>query len=134
MPIPLVKEGVRHGIQSNYCSIIIELWLATSIWCDVTTTSFRTARGAEGSLVSISNELDALLMAINFKMMTLGDLFGQDEEDDENGVLKRLKQLAEESLSDGWKDWQVAISNREDDIDPQVLNKVRFALPTVGIA
>ncbi|CAH1106786.1 unnamed protein product [Psylliodes chrysocephalus] len=54
--------GARYGIQLVYCLLlIIELWLATSICCDVTTTSFWSAE-IERSLFSVSNNLDDLLV------------------------------------------------------------------------
>lgn len=62
----------------------------------------------------------------------------QTEEEDR--ILDRLKLLAQESLPVGWKNWKTLNPSMEDlfgaelEVDPQILNKLRFALPTVGIA
>nr|CAI5832558.1 unnamed protein product [Callosobruchus analis] len=53
---------------------------------------------------------------------------------DDDEVLIRLKRLAAEFLPEGWKDWRADISLNEPEVDPQLINKIRFALPTVGIA
>nr|CAH7734071.1 unnamed protein product [Callosobruchus chinensis] len=43
-----------------------------------------------------------------------------------------------DSLPEGWEKWEVALWTKEalfgDDLDPQILNKLRFSLPTVGLA
>ena len=50
-------------------------------------------------------------------------------------VLNRLKALAFDHLPDGWRDWPLtSVDEPTFDIDQQCLNKLRFALPTVGIA
>ena len=53
----------------------------------------------------------------------------------EDEVLNRLKALAFDHLPDGWRDWPLtSVYEPTFDIDQQCLNKLRFALPTVGIA
>ncbi len=53
-------------------------------------------------------------------------------------ILNRLILLAEKHLPVGWRNWKTINLTWEelfgDDLDPQVLNKIRFALPTRGIA
>lgn len=74
-------------------------------------------------------------MALSPHFISLGELYEKDVEGvDDDEVLIRLKRLAAEFLPDGWKDWRVDISVRESEVDPQLINKVRFALPTVGMA
>ncbi|KAI5632777.1 hypothetical protein NE865_14495 [Phthorimaea operculella] len=77
-------------------------------------------------------------MAQQNGFITLADLLdeqGDSEQDDE--VLGRLKLLAQESLPDGWTRWEVCQLTKEevfgDEIEPNTLNKLTFALPTVGI-
>nr|CAI5842038.1 unnamed protein product [Callosobruchus analis] len=59
-------------------------------------------------------------------------------EDGESRILNRIKLLAAQHLPEGWKNWKVAITDKTslfvDGIEPQVINKLRFALPTVGLA
>ncbi|XP_044580459.1 uncharacterized protein LOC123267486 [Cotesia glomerata] len=58
--------------------------------------------------------------------------------EEQDKVLDRLKLAAEEWLPTGWRNWKVVNLSKEeifgDELDPQVLNKLRFALPTVAIA
>nr|CAI5830202.1 unnamed protein product [Callosobruchus analis] len=70
---------------------------------------------------------------------TLSELFGRPTDSSkDNMILERLKALAVQHLPQGWKEWTLAATDRddvlEDPIDSQILNKIRFALPTVGIA
>nr|CAI5863206.1 unnamed protein product [Callosobruchus analis] len=48
------------------------------------------------------------------------------------------KELADRSLPEGWLTWKVHVLTREDILgtqaDPQILNNLRFPLPTVGLA
>lgn len=73
------------------------------------------------------------------ELVTLGDLLeerGATEADDI--ILSRLKVLAQENLPDGWIKWEASRASREeifgDKIDAAVLNKLTFALPTLGLA
>ncbi|CAH2010636.1 unnamed protein product [Acanthoscelides obtectus] len=71
--------------------------------------------------------------------MTLGQLADPSPEDHgDSRILNRIKLLASQHLPDGWKNWKVAITERtslfEDPMDPELINKLRFALPTVGLA
>lgn len=55
-----------------------------------------------------------------------------------HGVV-RSRSLAEEFLPEGWKNWRTLDLSREEvfgdgEVDAQTLNKIRFALPTLGIA
>lgn len=58
--------------------------------------------------------------------------------EDQDKILDRLKLSAEEWLPEGWRSWKVVDLSKEEIfgqvVDPQVLNKLRFALPTVAIA
>ncbi|CAG4952813.1 unnamed protein product [Parnassius apollo] len=69
---------------------------------------------------------------------TIGELYGDTSEHDDNGVLERLKQLVKNNFPEGWREWKVARLSKEDTVganpDPQLLNKLRYALPTIGIA
>nr|CAI5842274.1 unnamed protein product [Callosobruchus analis] len=53
-------------------------------------------------------------------------------------MLTRLKDLATTHLPCGWKEWKTAHFSRKEllrgELDPQVQNKLRYALPTVGLA
>nr|CAH7735227.1 unnamed protein product [Callosobruchus chinensis]CAH7735228.1 unnamed protein product [Callosobruchus chinensis] len=73
-------------------------------------------------------------MALPSSFNTLGDLY--DDKTTENEVLSRLKQLAQQWLPNGWRDWQVAqgAADEQEQLDQQTLNKLRFGLPTIGIA
>uniref|UniRef100_A0A8D8QWQ1 Uncharacterized protein n=1 Tax=Cacopsylla melanoneura TaxID=428564 RepID=A0A8D8QWQ1_9HEMI len=63
--------------------------------------------------------------------ISLGALFDEPSDD---VILNRLKTLAAEILPEGWRVWQLVHSYAEPSVDPAVLNKLRFALPTEGIA
>lgn len=73
-------------------------------------------------------------------LITLEELLSEAaEREEEDEVLDKLKALAIETLPVGWREDKVlnlskeALFGDEDKIDPQVLNKIRFALPTCGI-
>ncbi|XP_074113716.1 uncharacterized protein LOC141536849 isoform X1 [Cotesia typhae] len=59
---------------------------------------------------------------------------------EEDRVLDRIKLLAQESLTTGWQNWKTldlskeSLFGREQEVDPHFLYKLRFALPTVGLA
>nr|CAI5842753.1 unnamed protein product [Callosobruchus analis] len=68
----------------------------------------------------------------------LGDLVLLECDDqDDNAILQRIKRLAVAHLPEGWRSWKVFGLSRKDilgaDLDPQILSKIRFALPTVGL-
>lgn len=69
-------------------------------------------------------------------ILELFDLPSDDEKD--QSVLENLKKLAKDSLPKGWENWKVACYDKEvlfgESVDSSTLNKLRFALPTVGIA
>lgn len=69
-------------------------------------------------------------------METLLDLDCEDPE--ENAILSRIKNLAANHLPKGWRSWKIIVHSKEEllgtEMDPRVLNKIRFALPTVGLA
>ncbi|KAJ2954352.1 hypothetical protein O0L34_g2613 [Tuta absoluta] len=72
-------------------------------------------------------------------LITLAELAEQPVEKEEDAeIWERVKLLALESLPAGWPNWQVTRSTKEDvfgeKIDPNVLNKLVFALPAVGVA
>lgn len=70
-------------------------------------------------------------MASASMFSSLGALY---DEHSDNVILNRLKSLAAEVLPDGWRLWQLLSSGDVPPLDPAVLNKIRFALPTEGIA
>lgn len=71
--------------------------------------------------------------------VTMEELIEESAETEEQDkILDRLKLAAEEWLPEGWRNWKVVNLSKEevfgDSLDPQVLNKLRFALPTTAIA
>ncbi|KAJ8735810.1 hypothetical protein PYW07_007430 [Mythimna separata] len=69
---------------------------------------------------------------------TLGELLDESGETQQDEViLERVKVLAQESLPKGWTQWEVVNASKEeifgDKPEPTVLNKLMFALPTVGL-
>lgn len=80
-------------------------------------------------------------MAEGTAFITLADLLEESADTEkQDRILDRIKLLPQESLPDGWTNWKTVDLTRENlfgdeqAVDPQVLNKIRFALPTVGIA
>lgn len=79
-----------------------------------------------------------LQMAISGELTSLGELLneraGTEEEED---ILEKIKELAQEHLPVGWTTWEVTKVTKEDifgaRVEAKVLNKLVFALPTVGI-
>lgn len=79
-------------------------------------------------------------MAQGGAFTTLGDLLllckGDSEPEEE--ILERVRLLAQENLPEGWTGWLVRRLSKDDvfgeNLDPQLLNKLRYALPTVGLA
>lgn len=64
-------------------------------------------------------------------LISLGSLFDQPTN---TPALDRVKVVLEESLPDGWREWQVdlkAVTSLED--DSNLRNKIRFAIPTVAL-
>ncbi|CAG4981286.1 unnamed protein product [Parnassius apollo] len=77
--------------------------------------------------------------ASSAEMRTLESLLGWETNDPEdNIVLKRIIKLIDGHLPLGWKEWKIRVLDKGDllgnEFDPQILNKVRFAIPTVGLA
>ncbi|XP_012269133.2 uncharacterized protein LOC105693654 [Athalia rosae] len=79
-------------------------------------------------------------MAESCSYVSLGELLEESAEtEDQDVILDRLKLLAYDNLPEGWTNWKTINYSKEDlfgegDVDPQILNKLRFALPTIGIA
>lgn len=72
-------------------------------------------------------------------MTSLGALLDWEADDPgDNAILSRLLQLVSTHLPEGWKNWKIHRLTREEllgnEMDPQILNKIRFAIPTVGLA
>lgn len=77
-------------------------------------------------------------MTLSGDRITLGALLEEEIElHEENAVLERVKLLAQRHLPDGWTSWRVVNLSKEEvfgeEIDPQMLNKLRFALPTIEL-
>nr|CAH7718486.1 unnamed protein product [Callosobruchus chinensis] len=78
-------------------------------------------------------------MATNQNLKNLSELVSltADNPRDET-ILKRIKDEVIKHLPDGWENWTVCPLSKEDilgeDPDHQVLNRIRFAIPTVGMA
>lgn len=73
------------------------------------------------------------------EFISFGELLEEThEEEEENQVLERIKLLAQELLPDGWTSWKVVRCSKEkifgSKVDPQTLNKIRFALPSDQLA
>nr|CAH7763399.1 unnamed protein product [Callosobruchus chinensis] len=71
--------------------------------------------------------------------VSLRSLLEQEGDDiHDNIIFSRIKELAASNLPEGWLSWKVHVLTREDILgtqaDPQILNKLRFALSTVGLA
>lgn len=78
-------------------------------------------------------------MAAPKELSSLEALIEREADDpDDSLILERIKKLASTYLPDGWLQWKVIPHTREDllgsHLDPLVLNKIRFALPTVELA
>ncbi|KAJ2943381.1 hypothetical protein O0L34_g12191 [Tuta absoluta] len=78
-------------------------------------------------------------MATGGDLVALGDLLNeQAQTEQDNEILDRLKLLAQENLPEGWQDWKVLRASKAEvvggHVDPQLLNKLRFAFPTVELA
>jgi hypothetical protein len=85
------------------------------------------------------------ILSLSFQMVqeaafiSLGGLLEETAEtDNDSRILERVKLLAQELLPEGWTAWKVTQLTREEifgeSVDPQVLNKLRFALPTDQLA
>uniref|UniRef100_A0A8D8VLA6 Uncharacterized protein n=1 Tax=Cacopsylla melanoneura TaxID=428564 RepID=A0A8D8VLA6_9HEMI len=71
-------------------------------------------------------------MATPATFTTLGALHDLPSNDE---ILDRIKSLARNFLPEGWRNWQLINSIDLDfQVDPSILNKLRFLLPTEGIA
>lgn len=72
-------------------------------------------------------------------MHTLESLLSWEPDDPEDKlILKRIIRLINGHLPEGWQQWRIRILDKEDllgsEPDSQILNKIRFAIPTVGLA
>ncbi|RVE53064.1 hypothetical protein evm_002362 [Chilo suppressalis] len=76
-------------------------------------------------------------MASSQDFVTLGDLFTRDRDVEDEELLSKVKIIIEESLPPGWRDWKVVDWSKEEllgkKIDHRVLNKIRFAIPSVKL-
>nr|CAI5852551.1 unnamed protein product [Callosobruchus analis] len=74
-------------------------------------------------------------MATATNFVSLGELFSRDCEADEKAVFEKIQCLIENNLPEGWRNWKVIDWSKEEllgkSIDHRVLNKIRFALPTL---
>nr|CAH7721077.1 unnamed protein product [Callosobruchus chinensis] len=77
-------------------------------------------------------------MAMPNNFVTIGELWsrGCDLEEDA-AVFSRVKALIEDTLPEGWREWTVIDWTRDDlfgkRMDHKVLNKIRFALPSLEL-
>ncbi|XP_031344841.1 uncharacterized protein LOC116171931 [Photinus pyralis] len=77
-------------------------------------------------------------MVTQSNLHTLEDLARLElDDEDENIILSRIKELAVAHLPEGWKKWKVNNLLKKEllngEMDSQILNKIRYALPTVGL-
>lgn len=75
-------------------------------------------------------------MAGPASFITMSDLLEESAETEEDDVLlDKIKAIAQQSLPDGWTNWKTLNPSKEElfgeAMDPQILNKIRFALPTL---
>lgn len=77
-------------------------------------------------------------MATSQNFITLGELFGRNCEEEDEELSSKVKTIIENSLPTGWRDWKVIDWTKEElfgrKIDHKVLNKIRFAIPSVELA
>lgn len=56
----------------------------------------------------------------------------------DEAILTRIKEETIKHLPIGWEEWKVCPFGKNEilgeDHDPQILNRIRFAIPTVGMA
>ncbi|CAH2014553.1 unnamed protein product [Acanthoscelides obtectus] len=109
------------------------------------TALFYVIKNEKGNLLGKETAilLDALLIGLNMAMatnfVTLGELWSShvEMEEEDEAIFSRIKVLIENHLPDGWRDWKVIDWKKEDlfgkKIDHKVLNKIRFALPTLEL-
>nr|CAH7736517.1 unnamed protein product [Callosobruchus chinensis] len=69
---------------------------------------------------------------------TLDDLLDIPAENpQDNTILERIKKVAARSLPQGWEVWGVTLCSKEEllgnALDPLILNKLRYVLPTVAL-
>ncbi|CAH2000751.1 unnamed protein product [Acanthoscelides obtectus] len=94
---------------------------------------------ADVDTLVISAQAVELLMAMATNFVTLGELWSShvEMEEEDEAIFSRIKILIENHLPDGWRDWKVIDWKKEDlfgkKIDHKVLNKIRFALPTLEL-
>ncbi|KAJ8710698.1 hypothetical protein PYW08_009213 [Mythimna loreyi] len=76
-------------------------------------------------------------MATSQNFITLGELFSRNQEEEEEELLAKVKGIIEDSLPMGWQDWKVIDWSKEEllgrKMDHRVLNKIRFAIPSVEL-
>lgn len=77
-------------------------------------------------------------MALPKDFTTLGELsLLRVEDDDDQCILDRLVEVVKETFPSGWRDWRVRGCSKEElvgkKVDGQLLNKIRFAIPTISI-
>ncbi|CAH1107670.1 unnamed protein product [Psylliodes chrysocephalus] len=82
---------------------------------------------------------DEKLMATPKAVRKMADLATLDADNESDiQILDKINKLAYIYLPDGWLDWKVTELFTEDllgdEMDAQLLNNIRFALPTVGLA
>ncbi|KAJ8730145.1 hypothetical protein PYW07_017183 [Mythimna separata] len=75
-------------------------------------------------------------MALPREFTTLGELADLDVPGDRE-VLDRLIEVVDQVYPRTWRDWNVIDYSKEDlfgsRMDPQILNKLRFAIPTISM-
>ncbi|XP_011309354.1 uncharacterized protein [Fopius arisanus] len=85
--------------------------------------------------------MTAIVETVPVTLEELMSVAANNEEDD--AILDNLKTLAAETLPEGWQNLKslnlsaaeaLGLDPEAESVDPQVLNKLRYALPTVGIA
>lgn len=77
-------------------------------------------------------------MATSQNFITLGELFSRKCDDEDEELFDKVKSIIEKSLPIGWRDWKVIDWSKEEllgkKIDHKVLNKIRFAIPSMDLA
>ncbi|CAH0551341.1 unnamed protein product [Brassicogethes aeneus] len=135
MPRQTASEGIGFDPRS-------QPWVlcALKVGINITTTKKDMEDAFEDYEVwkeRILREAEEIAANKNLKKLeTLVEVPANNASDD--AILERVKKQAINHLPEGWKEWNVAMLKKEDILgspaDPQILNRLKFAIPTIGLA
>ncbi|CAH0718930.1 unnamed protein product, partial [Brenthis ino] len=114
----------------NFCLITV---ISSLAYGNPTNDQWNTARYLS---VRFQLQIQASSPADMHALESLSDWEADDPGD--NAILKRVILVIKNHLPTGWRDWKIRIFGRDEligtEVDPQILNKIRFAIPTVDLA